>query len=54
VAVMIGPADGHVESVREAADYVTEEPGGGGAVGGLIRYLLKDMGLWDQAMERYR
>lgn len=46
-------ADG-LEMVREAADYVTDEAGGQGAVAELIRYMLKEMGLWDKAMERYR
>ena len=40
--------------VREAADYVTTAQGGRGAVGELIRYLLKRMGLWEKAMERYQ
>jgi len=40
--------------VREMADYVTMAQGGHGAVGELIRYLLKQMGLWEKAMERYQ
>ena len=43
-----------VPEVRQAVDYVTEMPGGRGAVGELIRYLLKQMNLWDQAMAKYR
>lgn len=43
-----------LEIVRGEADYITDEAGGRGAVGGLIRHLLKEMGLWDKAMERYR
>ena len=46
-------ADAFVE-VRDAADYVTALPGGRGAVRELIVYLLQGMGLYDQAMERYR
>ena len=46
-------ADG-LEIVRQEADYITKEAGGRGAVGELIRHLLKEMGLWDKAMERYR
>jgi len=38
----------------EAVDFVTTAPGGHGAVGELIRFLLKKMNLWDQAMQRYR
>ncbi len=40
--------------VKQFVDMVTSLPGGSGAVGELIRYLLKQMGLWDQAMARYR
>ena len=40
--------------LRETADYVTNARGGRGAVGELIRYLLKRMGLWQQAMEKYQ
>jgi len=40
--------------LRQAADHVTATPGGAGAVGELIIHLLKKMGLWDKAMERYR
>jgi len=42
-----------VEEVREAADWVTQAKGGQGAVQEVIRYLLKEMGLYEQAMERY-
>ena len=43
-----------LDEARNAADYVTEAQGGRGAVAELIRYLLREMGLWDKAMERYR
>ena len=43
-----------ISEVRDAADYVTTRSGGNGAVGEFIGYLLKRMGLWDKAMERYR
>ena len=40
--------------VRQAAHYITHQPGGRGAVGELIRYLLKRLGRYNQALERYR
>ena len=43
-----------IPEIREMADFVTTVGGGRGAVGELIRYLLKRMNLWNQAMERYR
>ncbi len=42
-----------VEEIRDAADLVTQAAGGQGAVQEVIRYLLKEMGLYEQAMERY-
>lgn len=42
------------DDVKQMAGHVTTRPGGSGAVGELIMYLLKEMGLFDQAMERYR
>ena len=42
-----------VPEVREAVDYVTKTKGGRGAVCECIRYLLQQMDLWDQAMEKY-
>jgi len=46
-------ADANPE-IRRAVDYVTQAAGGRGAVAELIRYLLNKLGLWDQAMEKYR
>ena len=46
-------ADANPEILR-AVDYVTQAAGGRGAVAELIRYLLHKLGLWDQAMEKYR
>jgi len=43
-----------ISELRQAAHYTTTTPGGEGAVGELIIYLLKKMNLWDTAMERYR
>ena len=40
--------------LKQAADYVTTRNGGTGAVGELIIYMLKQMGLWDKAMAKYR
>lgn len=42
------------DELRDMADYITAKSGGNGAVGELIGHLLKQMGLWDKAMERYR
>ena len=39
--------------IKEAADYVTRTKGGEGAVAELIRHLLRQKGLWEQAVERY-
>ncbi|MBN2842815.1 MAG: HAD hydrolase family protein [Sedimentisphaerales bacterium] len=43
-----------VPEVKEQVDFVTACPGGRGAVGELVRHLLKKMGLFEQAMERYK
>ena len=45
-------ADG-ISELREYVDYVTERKGGRGAVGEFIRYMLKEKGLFEAAMERY-
>jgi 3-deoxy-D-manno-octulosonate 8-phosphate phosphatase (KDO 8-P phosphatase) len=52
VAVPIAVADG-VEEVRAAAKYVTKFPGGYGAVRDAIEFLCKEMGLWQQVLDRY-
>jgi len=46
------PADARPE-VREAADWVAPSAGGQGAVRDLCDHLLKKLGLWDKALERY-
>jgi 3-deoxy-D-manno-octulosonate 8-phosphate phosphatase (KDO 8-P phosphatase) len=53
VAAPIAVADA-VEEVRAVAKYVTKFPGGYGAVRDAIEYLCKEMGLWEQVLERYR
>jgi 3-deoxy-D-manno-octulosonate 8-phosphate phosphatase (KDO 8-P phosphatase) len=53
VAAPIAVADA-VEEVRAVAKYVTKYPGGYGAVRDAIEYLCKEMGLWEQVLERYR
>ena len=53
VAAPIAVADA-VEEVRAIATYVTKYPGGYGAVRDAIEYLCKEMGLWEQVLERYR
>ncbi len=42
-----------VDEVKEAADYVTKQRGGGGAVREVIEYILKKSGEWGKLMERY-
>ena len=43
-----------VAELRDAADYVTQTPGGHGAVREAIEFILKAQGRWDAIMERYR
>jgi len=52
VAVPIAVADA-VEEVRTVAKYVAKYPGGYGAVRDAIEFLCKEMGLWQQVMDRY-
>jgi len=42
-----------VAEVREAADYVTERPGGRGAVREVIEMILRRAGLWRTILQRY-
>ena len=42
-----------VDEVKECADYVTNLPGGFGAVREVIEYILKKSGKWQELMERY-
>ncbi|HVX87193.1 MAG TPA: HAD-IIIA family hydrolase [Phycisphaerae bacterium] len=53
VGAAIAVADA-VEEVRAVATYVTKFPGGYGAVRDAIEHLCKEMGLWEQVLERYR
>ncbi|MBN2211031.1 MAG: HAD hydrolase family protein [Sedimentisphaerales bacterium] len=46
--------DNALDEIKSFAHYVTNRPGGEGAVGELIIHLLRKKGLWEQAMERYR
>jgi 3-deoxy-D-manno-octulosonate 8-phosphate phosphatase (KDO 8-P phosphatase) len=43
-----------VEDLKHCADWVTGKPGGDGAVGETIEYILKQTGAWEPLMERYR
>jgi 3-deoxy-D-manno-octulosonate 8-phosphate phosphatase (KDO 8-P phosphatase) len=52
VAVPIAVADA-VEEVRAVAKYVTKFPGGYGAVRDAIEFLCKEMGIWQQVLDRY-
>jgi 3-deoxy-D-manno-octulosonate 8-phosphate phosphatase (KDO 8-P phosphatase) len=42
-----------VEEVKDCADYVTNLPGGKGAVREVIEHILKKSGKWQELMERY-
>jgi 3-deoxy-D-manno-octulosonate 8-phosphate phosphatase (KDO 8-P phosphatase) len=42
-----------VEEVRAVAKYVTKYPGGYGAVRDGIEYILKELGVWNQVLDRY-
>jgi 3-deoxy-D-manno-octulosonate 8-phosphate phosphatase (KDO 8-P phosphatase) len=52
VGVPIAVADA-AEEVRAAAKYITKFPGGYGAVRDAIEFLCKEMGLWQQVLNRY-
>jgi 3-deoxy-D-manno-octulosonate 8-phosphate phosphatase (KDO 8-P phosphatase) len=52
VAVPIAVADA-AEEVRAVAKYVTRYPGGYGAVRDAIEFLCKEMGIWQQVLDRY-
>lgn len=42
-----------VDELKEAADYVTQKPGGSGAVREIIEMVLKSTGKWNELMQRY-
>jgi len=42
-----------VDEVKQCADYVTNRPGGSGAVREVIEYILKNSGRWQELMKRY-
>ena len=44
---------GAVEEVKRACHYVTERPGGRGAVREAVDLILKAKGLWEQVLQRY-
>jgi 3-deoxy-D-manno-octulosonate 8-phosphate phosphatase (KDO 8-P phosphatase) len=52
VGVPIAVADAS-EEVRAIAKYVTKYPGGYGAVRDAIEFLCKEMGIWQQVLDRY-
>lgn len=53
VRLSAAPADAHPE-VRAAVDWITERPGGGGAVREVCETLLQARGAWRDVMERHR
>lgn len=42
-----------VQELKDAADLITNKPGGSGAVREVIEIILKDTGRWPKLMERY-
>ena len=42
-----------VDVLKEHADYITKLPGGSGAVGEVVEYILKETGRWANLIERY-
>jgi 3-deoxy-D-manno-octulosonate 8-phosphate phosphatase (KDO 8-P phosphatase) len=52
VAVPIAVADA-AEEVRAIAKYVTKYPGGYGAVRDAIEFMCKEMGVWQQVLDKY-
>lgn len=42
-----------VDEVKDAADYVTTNRGGSGAVREVIEYILKDTGRWHELVKKY-
>ena len=42
-----------VDEVKHYADYVTDNPGGKGAVREAIEYILKQSGKWTELIKRY-
>lgn len=53
VGLSAAPADAHPE-VRRAVDWVTERPGGGGAVREICETILKAREEWQKTLARYR
>ena len=43
-----------VEEVKRVSHYVTQRPGGRGAVREVVDMILKAKGLWDQLLQRYQ
>jgi len=52
VAMPIAVADA-VDEVKEVAKHVTKNAGGHGAVRDAIEFLCKEMGIWQQVLDRY-
>jgi 3-deoxy-D-manno-octulosonate 8-phosphate phosphatase (KDO 8-P phosphatase) len=51
LSVAVGDA---AQEVKEAADIVTQHPGGAGAVREIIEMLLKEQGSWEKVLASYR
>ena len=42
-----------VEEVKRVCHYITQRPGGRGAVREVVELILKAKGLWEQVLQRY-
>jgi 3-deoxy-D-manno-octulosonate 8-phosphate phosphatase (KDO 8-P phosphatase) len=49
----VAPSDGRNE-IRQIADFITEEPGGRGAVRKVIETVIKGQGKWDEVIKQIR
>jgi len=45
---------GAIDEVKQVSHYLTQRPGGRGAVREVVDLILKAKGLWDQVLQRYR
>jgi 3-deoxy-D-manno-octulosonate 8-phosphate phosphatase (KDO 8-P phosphatase) len=52
VGLAIATANARVE-VKQEAHYVTQAPGGSGAVREAIELILNAQGLWDEILQKY-
>ena len=53
VGLPITPQDG-VKEVKDIAHYICQAKGGEGAVREAVEYILKQEGLWEEAVRKYK